>query len=411
MSVSVSPQAAMGPKLLGGLALVLALWLGWQAWVRNLDEACRLNEWPYLARCAAQHDAPPAAQAAALLQRLADNPGDSSAAVALAVLASEQPDGRVANVNADAALDAALKAAPQNGAVLSLQASRALRQQQWTQALDPLIRLTQFHQSNAAASLIGQLMANAAQAPGLQQALEAAAQADGRWLARVIYQMPKDKIPVAHAMPAVAQAMAHGRLDTALGRFLIQRLKADGQWLEAYGVWQHLWNRPLALLFNGDFEQAFLPGGFDWEPGQNNAHRAGAQVMRAGRSDRGQVLQVSFTGRPMAAYVVRQDMLLTPGSYRFSGDYRVSDLRSQQGLAWVFACASGNREIARTAPMLPEGRNWQSQTLDFTVPPDCGLGVTLSLRTQAPYEATAGMRGDALFDRLRLERREGGSPP
>ena len=36
--------------------------------------------------------------------------------------------------------------------------------------------------------------------------------------------------------------------------------------------------------------------------------------------------------------------------------------------------------------------------MSLEVPAECGLGVALSLQTQAPYEARTGLRGEVLFD-------------
>ncbi|EWS62432.1 hypothetical protein Y695_04340 [Hydrogenophaga sp. T4] len=40
--------------------------------------------------------------------------------------------------------------------------------------------------------------------------------------------------------------------------------------------------------------------------------------------------------------------------------------------------------------------------MSLEVPAECGLGVALSLQTQAPYEARTGLRGEVLFDRFTL---------
>jgi hypothetical protein len=106
----------------------------------------------------------------------------------------------------------------------------------------------------------------------------------------------------------------------------------------------------------------------------------------------------------MAPYVVRQDLLLSPGRYRFDGEFLASELRTAQGLVWAVRCARDGREVARTAPMLPKGRDWQTWQLVFEFPVDCGLGGTLELKPQAAYESVAGMKGEVLFDRLRMER-------
>ena len=83
-------NAAMTVGIRLGLVL-LAVWLGYQSWVRNLDHACRANEWPYLERCDEVRNQTPAQRAEWLQQRLRRNPGDSLSAVHLAILASQFP--------------------------------------------------------------------------------------------------------------------------------------------------------------------------------------------------------------------------------------------------------------------------------------------------------------------------------
>jgi hypothetical protein len=392
---------SIGLWLYRTVLVAVALWLGWMAWTLNLDEACRLNEWPYLERCPDVDKLPTAEQARLLQERLARNPGDSQALVRLAALA--QRPGGVPGLDSDAALNRAVAAAPQDPRVLRMQSNRALNARQWPQALDPLVRLARHHLDGDAAQMLARMIAQQSRDPALQAALIAAVKTDAGWLDAALYQMPPQKLPVSTALPLVDAAAETGQLKPKTGQFLIAYLKSEGLWLEAYGVWLRLWNRPMALLFNADFEQEFLPNGFDWEVLDTNGYRAGAKAQLSGRGERGQVLMVGFTGREMPPVVVQQHVLLTPGKYRLTGEYLSSDLRSNEGLAWVLACAKDRRELARTPPIRAEGRAWQRFDVAFDVPQDCGLGVALGLQPQAPYEARTGMRGEVLFDRFSLK--------
>lgn len=391
----------MNAALAGRIGLVvLALWLGAQAWVHQTGHACRTGEWPPLLPCDGARLPDPARQAQALQERLRRNPGDAHAAVGLAGLAPSMPQV----LDADQTLVDAQRLAPQNGQVLRLQANRAIAARQWAQAVPALTRLAVHHGNASAATALAQLIGVSATDPALQAVLQQASADTPRWLQPVIPRMADAQVPVVLAMPYVSQSMASGDLDNPTGRQLIRLLKAQGQWLDAYSVWLYLWKRPVDLLFNGDFEQPFLAGGFDWEAGQTQAFRAGAQVQRSGRGNRGQVLEVTFSGKAMAPYVVRQDLLLSPGRYRFEGEFLATELRTAQGLVWAVRCARDGREVARTAPLLPKGRDWQTWQMVFEFPADCGLGGTLELKPQAAYESVAGMKGEALFDRLRMER-------
>lgn len=389
------------PRALLALALVaLAVWLGWQAWVRNLEEACRLQEWPHLSRCVDPATLPEEEQIAILRKRVTENPGDSFSWVKLSAFA-DRPGG-IPGMDAAQVIATAERLAPHHPQVLKQRADRALLGGRWTEAIAPLVELAQFHRDAGAAQALTTLMHQMGREPTLYVALVQAVKADPRWMDRVVRQMPRLKVPVVVAMPLVNEMLESNTLEPATGQFLIRQLKAEKQWLDAYGLWLHLWKRPMGLLFNGDFEQAFIPHGFDWEITDTNLHRAGARVYQSGRGDRGQVLQVVFTGRQMRLPIVRQHLLLPPGNYRFTGEFQSSELRSQNGLSWVFTCATGGKELGRTMAIRAQGRSWQSLDLPINVPSDCGLGVELSLRTQAPFEARAGIRGEVLFDRFNL---------
>ncbi|QCB47776.1 hypothetical protein [Hydrogenophaga sp. PAMC20947] len=401
-------------RTLAAVALLVgALWLGWKAWDVNITMSCWKDEWPHLPVCDDIMGRTPAEQVQRLQERLALNPGDSQALVALAAWARqpEAPPG----LDGQALLAAAVRAAPQDARVLRIQANDAVSAQQWPQALDPLIRLSRYHADANATRLLAVLIAQAGNSEPLMAALMTAAKTDGAWLDRPLRAMPQEKLAVGSAMPLVLALMAQRGeqrgLTPALGQFLIAQLKREDRWMEAHALWRHLWNRPLPLVFNGGFEQAFVRGGFDWEVADANDHRSGARVATVGRKERGQVLEVSFTGKAMKPPVLRQDLLLLPGRYVLSGRMQSTDLRSEQGLAWVLSCAKDGRELARSPALKTTGREWTTWQVSATMPFDCaGFGARLTLQTFAPYEAKTGLRGEALFDDLQLVQQPNEAP-
>jgi hypothetical protein len=116
------------------------------------------------------------------------------------------------------------------------------------------------------------------------------------------------------------------------------------------------------------------------------------------------VLQVEFTGRPVAQPLVRQTLVLPPGSYGFAGDYMGRQMRTEQGLVWTFNCVAGGRELARTPALLDTQGQWRSMSVALAVPPDC-TAVVLQLQTGLGSEALTGLRGQMSFDAFRLEAR------
>ena len=385
--------------LMAGLVLV-ALWLGWKAWDVNITMSCWKREWPYLPVCEEIMGRTPQEQVARLEERIKENPGDHLALVALMELA-HQP-GVAPHLDAAALLERARKVAPQHVNVLLRSSLQAVTAQQWPQAIDALTRLSRYHDNAPARATLAEMIQASERNPNLAQALLASARADSGWLDGVLRSLPQAKVPTVAAMPLVDVLLEQQALTPKLGLALVRQLKSENEWETAHALWLYLWNRPLPLIFNGDFEQAFVPGGFDWETVGNNDHRAGAQVSMVGRKERGQVLRVGFNGKSMQSPIVKQVLPLRPGRYTFSLSAQSTDLRSAEGLAWVFTCTVGGTELLRSAPVKATGRDWQKQTLNLVVPKGCGPAVTLSLQPQAAYEVTTGMRGEVVFDALTL---------
>ena len=390
--------------VLMALLVVAALLLGRKAWDVNITMSCWNGEWPYLAVCEDILGRTPAEKIERLKERLKGNPGDSEALVDLAVRAYSD-EGVEAKLDKAALLAAATKAAPQNGQVLRMQAYEAVPKQEWPLALDALIRLSLFHRDAAASAQLASLVALAGTDKALMTALLDALKKNNAWLDRVVRSMPKAKIPVSTALPLIAQSMESQRMEPALGQYLMVRLKQEGQWTEAYRIWRHLLNRPLAWLFNGDFEAPFVSGGFDWEVAGPNDHRSGARVDLTYRKDHGQVLQVVFSGKAFRPPVLKQDLMLPPGIYRLQGSAQSNDLRSEKGLAWVVTCAQDGRELGRSGAIGATGRSWTTWEATINMPFDCaGFGARIGLQTFAPFEAKTGQYGEILFDALSIKR-------
>jgi len=404
-----SPRTGLSaPARLGlmAAAAVLALALAWQAWQVNQRLACWANQWPGLDACKSINGQTPAQRVEQLTSRLARNPGDARAAIELAYWA-RQTDDLSAQEQA-AHLAHAARLAPNDVAVLQASAQAALDRRDWASAVPTLARLSTLYRDSVAAQALADLVGQAVLDPGLQQALLQAARTDPAWMDRVVPMMSREKIPVITIMPLVSEAITHAQLPPRAGQTLVRLLKAEGHWLEAHAIWAHLWKRPLPYLFNGDFEQAFVASGFDWEvPGGRNDHRAGARVSLAGQAGRGQVLRVDFTGRAIHTPIVRQHLILPPATYRLAAQWQSADLRSSNGLVWRLTCVQSRREIGRSQAMKAAGRAWQTLDWHFTVPQDCGLAVELALLPQAAFETRTGLRGEVQFDRMEVTLSEG----
>jgi hypothetical protein len=182
-----------------GIALAWVL-LGAIGLQRNLQRACELHEWPDFSSCPVPDEAVPA-QVRDLRARIAANPGDSSAWLALALLTG-QPGG-VAPLDDAAVLATASRMAPQDPLLLRVQVSRALQREQWALAVPGLVRLVQEQDDGDAMLVLAALVAR----PQAQPALRAALQPGTTWLEPVLGQLDAARVPVVLAMPLVAQAL------------------------------------------------------------------------------------------------------------------------------------------------------------------------------------------------------------
>ena len=385
--------------LVAALCAALALALAALSLQRNLRRACDLREWPEFSFCP-QPDAEVSAQVRDLRERIAANPGDTAPWLALALL-TRQPGG-VAPLNEEAVLAMAGRMAPQDALLLRVQAARALEQEQWPQAVAALVRLVQEQGDVEAARTLAALVPH----PPAQTALKAALKPGATWLEPVLGQLGAAKVPVVLAMPLVAQALPLNLVSPQTGQALMRGLKANGQWLEAQALWVYLVGGAAPMLFNGGFETGFIADGFDWELRDEGPSKAGVLIEQPTMGERGRVLQLEFTGRPLAQPLVRQMLVLPPGSYALTGDYMARQMRTEQGLAWTFNCAAGGRELARTPPLLDTLGQWRKMAMSVAVPADCPA-VMLQLQTQLGSEALSGLRGQMSFDAFRLSASQG----
>lgn len=200
------------------------------------------------------------------------------------------------------------------------------------------------------------------------------------------------------------RALPDGLSDSELAAW-IERLARDQRWGEGYLAWvgsltpaQQL---ELDNVFNGGFEQEPSNNGFDWR----FQHVSGAAIERLpdGGANGNLALRVSFEDRRIPFNHVQQLLALAPGSYRLAGRARAEGLRSERGLVWRVVCASDDRQLASTDPLMGHSQ-WRQFATDFEVPAEnCG-GQWLQLAVPARIAAEQRIGGRAWFDDLRITR-------
>lgn len=207
---------------------------------------------------------------------------------------------------------------------------------------------------------------------------------------------------VAPLFEAVRKAEG-GLAANELGPWL-DRLVREGRVGQAYLLWAA--NLPperqssLGNVFNGGFEHAPEPVGFDWRIGRV----AGARISRlAGEGVGGRLaLQVAFEDRRVPFNHLRQMLALPPGTYELSLRARPDNLRTERGLVWEISCVKGGAPLAATPPLRGQG-GWRDLAVAFTVPEDCP-GQWLALRLPARIPAEQRIGGRAWFDDLKITR-------
>lgn len=377
--------------VMAGFGVAVAAGLVWISAVVHLERACVLLDTPYLPLCTEAD--PKAERQSKLRARLASAPGDSAAWIQLTNLetgALEKP-----------LLHAAASLAPNEPNVLMWRAGAALAANDLESATTLLVQLVEYRGSGQAADALAVIVASG-QATALLRPYLATA---SRWLPPVLASMSQRKLPLTTALPLLAEASAKAALPQQTIQAYIRSLKAAGHWADAYGLWSAQQKGPAPLLHNGGFDQPFQPDGFDWELAATLPSRAGALVAQRGAANRGQVLDIEFTGRPLAIPIIRQHVFAGPGKYQLRGRYMSSRLRVEEGMAWVVRCADGRRADAvagRSGGLKDTAGKWETFQFGFAVPPDCGLVVSLQLETFVPSEAAAGFKGRASFDALEL---------
>ena len=357
-----------------------------------------LGEWPPLENCPAGSKRANATRAE-LESIVSRNPGDSQAWIQLALL-TQQP-GAPLDSGSKLALDAATLLARQDYRVQRLQAALALKEERWSDATDWLIRLVRDNgNANGDPAVV---LASLLLQPQAVKAMQTQVGPDSRWLASVIDALPRAKIPAVAMLPVMIYALDQKAVTLELLQKALKSLRAQGAWLEAHAFWLAWLGRPVPLIFNGDFNQGFLPDTFDWRILPVAPSKSGALVSQGAMPGRGGVLVIDFTGRRLQPVpLIEQNLILLNKSYVLGGQFMASKLASNSGLHWSLRCNTAKVEFARTEALMNITEQWSTFSLTFNIPPNCKQAVTLGLVPGSVDSSTSGMRGQVWFDNLQL---------
>ena len=174
----------------------------------------------------------------------------------------------------------------------------------------------------------------------------------------------------------------------------------------AYYAWlQFLPSQQLSsagLLFNGSFEAT--PSGlpFDWviTPG------AGVTIDIVARPDQDgrRALHIEFGHGRVEFNGVSQLIMLAPGTYQFTGQYR-GELVGRRGLVWRIDCAGGKGGPIGESPMTAGAApRWKDIEWSFTVPDSDCRAQRLRLDLDARMASEQLVSGSIWYDDLRISR-------
>ncbi len=386
--------------LLPWLVLAAALW--WWAWPGLMQRACWMGEWPFEDGCpsmprGADSNHPPAVYQ----QHLQQNIGDSRALAWLTAALWQQDDPRAQEL-----LPWAAQLAPNHPYLLAIQADAQVQAQDWGPAIESLVALLERGQARARPALL-RLMA----AAETQELVLARLSPQSQWLDPLLASLDR-ATPASALLPFVSAGSELGLLQPATVLGLVDRLKAEGAWIDAYTLWVGWSGGVRPGLYNASFDRPALRRGFDWEWPRQPAHKQGFRIDQIPASPNpGAMLELQLTGRgALPAALLAQTLVLPGPRYRLRGNYLSDRLSTKEGLVWAWRCAAGGERWAQTPPIVDTQRQWATFDLIIEPPPACGAAVQLRLETTAAWEARAGMTGAVYFDNFSLAPHDAAAP-
>jgi tetratricopeptide (TPR) repeat protein len=186
-------------------------------------------------------------------------------------------------------------------------------------------------------------------------------------------------------------------------QFLLDRHQLYGL---AYYTWlqftppEHFDNNN--LVFNGSFQRPTTAMPFDWQIQAGSG--VTAQIVSKPLEDGNQGLNLEFGSGRVEFGGVHQALLLAPGTYDFSIEYRGS-LSGRRGLVWQVSCSKPNAQILETPVQVGLQPTWKTISQSFTVPEAGCLGQRLALVHTARSASEQMLSGSVWYKQVRIRRR------
>jgi tetratricopeptide (TPR) repeat protein len=156
------------------------------------------------------------------------------------------------------------------------------------------------------------------------------------------------------------------------------------------------------LVFNGGFQRPTTAMPFDWmiEAGAGVT----AQIVSKPYEDGHHGLNLEFGSGRVEFGGVQQALLLAPGTYDFSTQYKGS-LIGRRGLVWRLTCTKPTTQILETPVQVGLQPSWKDISQTFTVPEAGCLGQRLALVHTARSASEQILSGSVWYKHIKIKRR------
>jgi tetratricopeptide (TPR) repeat protein len=182
----------------------------------------------------------------------------------------------------------------------------------------------------------------------------------------------------------------------------IDRLVDDGLIAQAYDAWIATLppdRRPDARIFyNAGFQYELSGSPFDWKIAQS----LGADIVVDGGPGEVPTLRVEFSGARVDFHNVSHLLMLTPGTYRFTGEVEAQELRTERGLWWRLFCSGPKGADLGKTDLIAQSTSWREVSLTFEVPPQGCRAQIIQLELPARVSLEKKIEGIVSFRKLAI---------
>lgn len=188
-------------------------------------------------------------------------------------------------------------------------------------------------------------------------------------------------------------------------RTYIARLLKDKLWNEARQAWlqglSEAQQKQVGLVYDAGFEGKSFNTGFDWQLSETKEISIKPDITYGIKGQ--QALHIHFRkGQPVNFQHVAQKLMLAPGQYQLSMQYRLDSFRSNKGLRWRIHCVENEETLLTETEAFTGQKNWSTLSSPFNVPQDGCAVQLLRLEADSRYRHDQVFEGHLWFDNVSI---------